>query len=787
MSGSLLQIFRAVLRAPLYALACLAILGLAVGLTVGVFSVAHSTLLQPLAVDDEDSVFALRYQTREEGPSNQGASPLEVAEWRHTLTSLEGISGYTLSELNVTLADGTRRLAGGTVTEGFFEMLGIASIAGRLFEQTEYLPGGKRAVLLRDAFWRTNFGDRPFSGHLLKISGVTFEVVGLLPADIPVGNAADVWLPLAVDTATIHRSQRFLTVLGRLREGVSFKALQAEVSTLGQRLAVDHPAANADRVLTVQPLRDLLTGELRPTLLALCAAAGLVFLQGLSSFVFLVAVRSERRRSELAVRSVLGARRATLGLLLVGEVVLLALGGGILGWGIAATGIQLFLKLSLGRLAALPPAGITRFYILALVMLAALVASMVAVFRLPSGRPGEALTGETDRRVSSRLRVQRRFVLLEVALALALLINAGLMLRSVRALLNVDVGFALDPVLAASIVFPSGEYPPGSPRIAAFLDQAVHAAEALPGATRAASTILRPLAGTIEGEFTIAGAGEARRVVRLHQRPVSPGYFATLGLAVVRGRSFGQGAAREVVVNEAAVKQIFGGVDPTGRWLVEGSEADGLQMEIVGVARSEMATLATPAVPTVYTLHDNTLWPFATVLLRTSNEPTLLVEPLRRAIQSLDLEVAVFAVEPLVETAAQSIARERTMAALLVIFATTALVLAVAGVYGIFSLMVANRRREWGIRQCLGASDARVFSGIMSWGLRLSVTGSAIGLVISWQLSRLLCAQLVGVKSMDLSTILGALALVLGSSSCACYWPARQASRVDPAAMLRLQ
>jgi putative ABC transport system permease protein len=797
------SLFRSLRSQPAFFAAAGLTLALGVGVHAAVFALVHGVLVRPLPFPDEELLVFLQGYDRERGGEAVPMAPADFFDLREQLSNLSGLAAFTVGEMNVTLPEGTRRVAGGVVTAGFFETLGVKTLHGRLFRPEEFLPGSEPVVLLGEGLWKRYFGGDPaVVGRSLRISGKDFRVVGVVADEVSIGRPVELWTRLSIELAQAGRdaSSRYLLAVGRLRPGVSLPGAQAELDVAAARLATEFPESHAMLSFRAEPLRERLVRNDRPKLLVLWGAVGFVFLLVCANAVFLYVVHLDRRQGELALRLVLGAGRGLVWRGLLAEILGLSLVSSLAGLAVAAGAIEALRRLrpeslpGLDRVALGPPAAL---FAVSLGLLVGLLLGLVAFFRLPARNLRDSLTavGRHGRGGARSLRLQRGLVLLEVALALVLLDGAGLLLRSLQSLTAVDPGFDTSRLVTATVVFPSTQYPPGSPAVQDFLRQAVERLERLPGVERAASTIFPPLDGSamerlvsVEGRDLPGSGWEAGEGFLVNTQAVSAGYFEALGLRFLRGGAFREGETTGAVVDRLFAERFLSGEDPLGQRLRVSSplSSEPLRLEVLGVVESgRQIALDEDPVSTLYLPHALELMPFATFLARAATPAALSPGALGEALRELDPEVALDEPRPLEAALADSIREERTLARLLGASAVLALLLATVGIHGLLSLMVGGRVRELGIRLSLGATPGRIVRGVLANGLALTAVGLGAGAVAASFLTAKLADLLFQVEPTDPLT-LGAVALVVTAASLgAAYLPARRAGRVDPAVSLR--
>jgi putative ABC transport system permease protein len=805
-------------RAPGFTTAALATLGFGIGASVLVWGTLHAVLFRPLPLRDAGAVVAIHLRT----PENE-RYPLSIPDlldYQAESASFEGLAAIAGCSLNLTGRGDAERLQGVRVAGNFFDLLGVAAAIGRTLRPEDDAAGAKVAVL-SDGLWRRRYGADPaIVGQAMLLNGEPHEVVGVLPRDFrfPL-QTADVAVPLAAERDPVRQDRRatgLLRTVGRLRPGVSAAAARAEMNAIAARLREAYPDANATKIgVNVTPYLDEVTGTVRPPLFVLAGAVLCVLLVGCANLSGLALVRASGRSRELGVRAALGATRGRLARLLLIEGLVLAAMGGLLGILAGLWGLQ--------AVAALPPrvlprahevrpdlftflfgAGLAAAAGLLCGGLPALLAGRTEpLAALKGGMAGTAATASLVARALGRAplrRSRRLLVAFEVAMAMLLLAGAGLLLRSYVRFTDVDPGFEQERVLVARLALPRGRYARPEPMVR-FHDALLARLRALPGVEAAGMISIAPMSGplaTAEVQREDRPPADPRAGEAAHYRMVSPGYFATMRIPILRGRDFSDedraGTPAVGIVNETLARHLFAEEDPVGRALVvDDAPAGSRRVTIVGVARDvrherldvpPAADLHLPAaqvIPdTVKWLANNQFWS-----VRTSSDPALLARAMQEAVRSIDPEVSASAFRTQEEIVADVSGTERLSLSLVAAFAAAALLLAAMGVYGLVAFSVAQRRREIGIRVALGARGGAVERLVALEGLRLAGAGLIAGGIAALAASRLLAGFLFGITPHDPATFAGVAACLLAASLLASWLPARAAARIPPTEALR--
>jgi len=779
-------------------------LALGIGANTAIFTVINTVLLRPLPYEQPDRLVVLM-ETVSERPVS--VSYPNFVDWRNQTTALENIAAVrTRESFNLTGVGESERLAGRLTSANFLSTLGVKPIRGRDFLPEEDQPGANPVVIISHALWQRRFGaDETIIGKQLTLSGQQFTVIGITPPNFQYAADADVNVPigLSAERFKLRTKDPGIFAFARLKPATSIASANGDLNTIAVRLEQQYPEANTGRRVRVDSLRENVVGEVRPTLLTLLGAVGFVLLIACANVANLLLTRSAGRHEEMAIRTALGAGRMRILRQLFTESTVLALAGGVVGLLLAIWGTRL--------IASYIPEGIPRMNELGIdarVLLFTLGASLLTgVFfglapALQSSDNNLTETLKEGERNSSRgrNRAGSLLVISEVALTLVLLVGAGLLVKSFWRLSQVNPGFNPENVLAMQVAISAR--PEEGAKVDGFLSELQTRVKALPGAQSIAVSNGLPFEGAnfpplvIDGQPPPAQGQEPNGILYM----VSPDYFKTMQIELVRGRLFSSQDTRTTpqvaLIDEVFARQYFPNQEPLGRRF-RLNVPDAEIHEIVGVVRHvEHTSLEgqTANTPEFYFNFDQI--PIATlpryvrrvnVLVRTSVEPLSLAGAVRNQIAALDKDQAVFNVRTMDDALSRSVAARRFSMILLAVFAMLALVLAAVGIYGVISYSVAQRTREVGIRMALGARRIDVIKLVVRDGLKLVLIGVGVGLAGALALTRLMTTLLFGVTPTDAVTYATvALGLVL-VALIACCIPARRATKVDPLVALRFE
>jgi putative ABC transport system permease protein len=803
---------RAMARHRAFTAAALSTLALGIGANTAVFSLVWAVLLKPLPYAAPERLVAV--WNRWDGSPRASLSAPEYLDYAERAGSL-AIAAQASASVNLGGIGTPERVQAVAVTANLLEVLGTAPMLGRNFRADEERAGNGRVALLSDALWRRRFGADPAAvGRTVSVDGEPFEVVGVLPRgfrlpiELRLPSAAEIVVPLELDRAASRakRGGHFLQAVARLAPGADLARAQAETAALVGDLARTYPEEHdqGNFGIRVVPLRADLLGPSRPVLMVLAGAVGLVLLLTCANVAGLLLARSEGRRQELAVRAALGADRFRLVRQLLTEAAALALAGAALGLAVAFGVVRSMVALAPSSLPRIEEAALDG-PVLAFAAVTGLLASLAfgALPALQISRAGVAsVLGETARGgVGGRAFARRALVASQVAIAAVLLAGAGLLLKSYARLQSTPAGFDPERTLSLRLNVPESRYP-GRDEVTAFFARLLDDVRTLPGVTSAGAANGLPLAvATGDWGFDVEGRP------RVGTRPtgaadwftVTPGYFETLRIRLVRGRlptsADGRGAAPVVFLNETAARQLFTGTDPIGQRLRLTRTTGGEQpwrtvAGIVGDVRHRGLERAPR--PEMYLPHAQFLHFSAgvqaralNVVVRTETDPLAQVPAVRAAVARLDPEVPVAQVRTMGSVVAGSLAARRRDLALLGAFAGLALALSAVGLYGLCATTVAQRSREIGVRMALGAARAQVAGLILVQSLRLVQVGLAAGLAVALLSAGALRGMLFEVAPRDLGVLAAVAALLLATSALASLLPALRAARSDPAVTLR--
>jgi putative ABC transport system permease protein len=800
---------RMLLKNPGFTLIAILTLALGIGANTAIFSVVNAVLLEPLPYKDADNLVTVWENNRRRSPDQRNVvNPANFMDWKEQNTVFSELAAFIDVTAILTNDGEPEELPAQLATPNLFGLLGVEAIRGRAFNADDGKPDAPRVVVLSYGLWQRRFGGDPaIIGRKLILNGNDRTVIGVMPVGFQwhirqnslSGRVAELWTPYLITNEMRVRRGRFLSAVARLKPGVTVAQAKAEMTGLGARLEQQFNDFNANWGVNVVPLRTQFVGEIRLALWILLGAVAFVLLIACANVANLLLARASARQKEIAVRAALGASRGTLVRQLLTESVLLSLLGGAAGLVLAWWGTEALVRLSPPELADLQAVKLSApvlLFTFGVAMLTGIIFGLVPAFEAARVELNETLKegGKHPGGASRSHRLRNVFVVAEVALALVLLIGAGLLIRSFARLQAVDPGFNADNLLTMRVSLPGRKYDNEQKRLA-FFRQATERMQSLPGVESVGAISFLPFAGP--------GAGTG---VEIEGRPLLPAgqrlttgvlvtdmnYFRTMQLPLQRGRLFTEQEATEmrhvVVINEAFARKHFPNEEPLGKRVTIHMKDDNQPCEIIGiVADSKFTTLDSTVEPMSYWPHPELAYSGMTLVLRGKSDAASLTSAAREVIRAMDADQPVSDVRTMESLLARSVSRARFNTLLLAVFAFVALLLAAVGIYGVMSYVVVQRTHELGIRMALGAKQSDVLKLVLRQGMKFALLGVAIGLGAAFGLTRLLATLLFGVTATDPLTFVGIALLLAGIALLACYLPARRATKVDPMIALRYE
>jgi putative ABC transport system permease protein len=812
---------RGLIRSPGFTFAAIATLALGVGANTAIFSVVDGVLLRPSPLADHSRIAMVWETDRKSGTTREPASIPDWRDFQQRTRTFDRLASFSPTEVNYAPGTGDpRRLATLAVSREYFETLGLSPIRGRPLSAEEDDAGGPRGALISQDLWESEFAsDANITSRTIRINDSDWNIVGVMPRSADFGalqvlrSAAymrgyadrggrarvDLWLGLRANPQA-PRGNHPIFVMGRLAPGATVAHAQDEMTTITADLERAYPQENEARGANVEALDRVVFGPVRPALFVLLGAVALVLIIACVNVANLVMVRASDRMREVTVRAALGAGAGRLARQFLAEGALIAAAGSALGVLLASVGVDVLVRLapvSIPRMDAVRVDGRVLAVTLAMSAIAAVAFGLIPAAQAWRGNLASSLGGGSGRGASGgkdKRRTRSLLVVSEVAMATMLMVGAGLLVRTLVSLSDVNPGFAAPGVLKAEFQLPNSRYPQNFGVFPNWVErQRFHAdltarLSAIPGVQAVALGGANPMDAGFTTSIEVVGReAEAADWPEPSIRTVSASYFTTMGVSLVEGRAFeatdAPNAATVVLINESANARFFGGRNAIGQKIA----VWGSQRTVVGVVGNELIKgLTEPSPPAVYMPLEQA--PIASaVLVRTSGDPATLAPTLRQIVRDIDPQLPLFGVEPLVETIGNTQAQRRFTMVLLVAFAGVALLLAMVGVHGVLSHAVAQRTREIGIRVALGANVRTVRELVFAQSGALVGAGVAIGLVGALGLSQLLQTLLFGVSALDPVTFLLVPVALAAVAAFATWLPARRAMRVDPMVALRAE
>jgi predicted permease len=800
-SQDLRYAFRSLRRAPAFTIVVLLTLALGIGGTTAIFSVVDGILLRPLPYPDPNAIVSL---IPDQG-NGSAFAPADYLDYSRSARSLASMAAYRQQIVDLTGGLEPVRLTALETTVGFFDVFGIPALRGRVYGARTDAPTGPRLALISENVWQQHLGAATdIVGRTIRLNGTATEVIGVLPSSFVHPSKVDLWMlapadvptpPIKIDGELLTERQiQFFQAIARIAPGVSLAQANDDLHAIGRRLASQYPDTNEGETVSAQPYQDTLVGSVRSALLVLMGAVAFVLLIACANVASLLLARGAARRRELAVRSAMGAGRGRLIRQLLTESLVLAGAGGVLGLLLATWGVEVLVALAPESIPRLADVGVdprVTVFAVSASMLVGVIFGIVPAFQGARAEVTDALK-DGGRTGTARMGTQNVLVIAQVALALVLLVGAGLMLASFARLRAVDPGFVVRSLIVVGVPLPQARYDNAAQT--RFYTQLYERLRENPVTARSALGFPTPFTGgNAQGAYTIEGQPPRSRPERPIAKigSVSPGYFQTMGIPLIRGRDVAltdtDGSASVALINQTFADREWPGVDPLGRRFSLGDPAAGDSwITVIGVVgNSKHDDLQAGPQPAVYLPLTAFTIPFMGAVVRTDADEATVANAVRAAVRTLDAELPIADIDTLDRILERATGQPRFRAFLVGAFAAAALLLAAVGLYGLISYTVAQRIPEIGVRLALGATPGDVGRLVLRQGLALAAAGVAIGLVGALAATRLLAGLLFSISATD-PTVYGAVALLLVTiAALACVVPARRAMRVDPAQGLR--
>ncbi|HEX5736626.1 MAG TPA: ABC transporter permease [Blastocatellia bacterium] len=797
---------RALIAKPGFAAVAVITLALGIGANTAIFSVVNSVLIRQMPYDEADRIMSIGpvFQDKGQGPGYN--SYPNFADWRDQNRTFERMAAYRSRGVVLTGGGEAERVAGARVSSDFFPTLRVQPLLGRTFTADEEKPASPNTVVLSYELWQRRMGGDPrILEQVVTLDGRSYAVIGVLPEgfEFPLLGKTDVWASVSLDGQSLQeRGAQMYGVIGRLKPNVAREEAQTEISTIVGRLAAQYPEQNKENPVAVVGLQEQLVGAVRPALLILLGAVGFVLLIACANVANLLLVRASLREKEMAIRAALGASRARLIRQLLTESLLLATASAAVGLLLALWGIDLLVAAgpdNIPRLDEIRIDGNALLFTICVTMLTGLTFGLAPALQASKLDLNQSLKegARSSSAASARGRLRKALVVSEVALALVLLVGAGLLIKSFYRLQQVDPGFNPEGVLTFKVSLPAARYS-GDDRITAFYDEALDRIKELPGVESAGSISFSPLSNTTFYLGFTAEGWPPRTPSELPPaqfRLASSDYFTVMQIPISRGRGFTiedrKQSSPVAVINEEMARRHFAGEDPVGKRLslqVALGEGEPAWREIVGVVGDvKHFGLDAEVKPEIYVPYAQQPTGAMTMVVRSAIDPVGLTGAIREEIKAIDKDLPVYSVANLESYVDRSVARRRFSTVLLMAFGAIALALAAIGVYGVMSYTVAERTREIGIRVALGAQRRDILKLVVGQASVLLIAGLAAGLAGAFALTRVMEELLFGVSATDTVIFLTVPVVLAAIALFASYIPALRATKVDPMIALRYE
>jgi putative ABC transport system permease protein len=789
--------FRALLRQPGFTFLVVLTLALGIGANTTIFSVVNATLIEPLPFREPHQLISIEETNPKVSPEPLGASFANFKDWQAQSQVFQSLASSRMQRFILTGGDEPAFIVGQSVSSGFFSLLGAEAMIGQTFADDDDRNQDEKLLVLSYEFWQKQFGADPnITGKTITLNDAAYTIIGVMPEGFKFLRPADVWTPLQLPAQLREtRGAHFLRVIGRLKEGASIEQARAEMDRLAGQLEVQHPVTNTGWRISLTPMQEKLVGKFGTRLLLAFAAVGLLLLIACVNVANLLLARAFAQQREVAIRAALGATRWRLMRQMLTENLLIGLMGGATGLLIALWGMPLLLAMSPGDIPRINEVSIDASVLVFTIAISAgtsLLCGLVPAIRISKPDLNLALKqGASPQSVGFKLGQQHlrgMLVVCEIAMALVLLVGAGLLARSLMKLMAVSPGFQPENALTMEISLPSFKYREPSQQMA-FFSQLLERASNVPGVESAALTMVLPLSGNDSQNSFLLENDPANSEARwAGLRLISPDYFRAMGIPLLNGRDFNVGdtgsSPEVIIINEAMRRRYWPDQDAIGKRIFFGESPS----TIVGVAGNvKHLGLDAEEKPEMYMPFLQSPTSQAILVARAKTDPLSLVAALRGEVSAIDKDQPVERIQTLTEVLSQSVAQPRFSALLLGLFSLLALILAASGIFGVVAYSVSQGRHEIGIRMALGAQRVDVLKLVVKQGTVLILAGVVIGIAASLALTRVLSSLLFEVSATDPLTFTLIPLLLAGVAVSACAIPARRATRVDPMVALRYE
>jgi putative ABC transport system permease protein len=783
---------RQLVKSPGFSVVAILTLALGIGASSAIFSVVNGVLLRPLPYPEPDSLVRVHEIVPNYGRFS--VAPANFIDWRKQSTSFEHIAAYQGSSGTLTWDDGPERVLGSQVAWDMMDLLKVRPALGTAFEEKHERQGEGNVIILAHGLWVRRFSADPnIVGRSINVSGTPVTIIGVMPEGFYFpSRTSEFWRPMTTSQANPPRGAHFLGVIARLKPGVTVERAGTEMKTMAEQLARQYPDNSANESAEVVPLLEQVVGTIRPALITLLVAVGVVVLIACANIANLLLVRASIREREVAIRTAMGAGRTRLVLQMLAESLVLAVTGGSLGLLLAYLAIPAIKTLganSIPRVADVSIDGTVMGFTLLASLITGVIFGAVPAWQTSRAGAGAALKEGGRSAVGSSGQWTRNALLVgEVALSLILLVGAALLLRSFARLTNVNPGFNTDGVIAFQVALPASYN--GDAKVQQYWDTLLERLDATPAVSSVAAVQSLPIRGSYVLSTEIKGKPKPKpgEEPSANYRAITPDYFTTLGIPVLRGRAFTrQDSAtgpKVAIVDEAFVRRHYPGEEALGRRIDIGNGTD--DAEIVGIVGSvNYSGLDALPTPTMYMPVTQDMFSGMWVMAKTSGDPMALAPTVRQIARELDGKVPTFSAIPLSEVVTESVAQRRFSMLLIMLFGGVALFLSAVGLYGVVAYTVSLRTREIGLRMAIGAMPSDVLKMILGGGMKLAAIGVVLGVASALAMSTLVEKMLFEVEPSDPASYAATAVILMVVAALACYIPARRAMAVDPIVTLQ--
>src|SRR3954467_213528 len=783
-------------KSPLFTLAVVLTVALAIGADTAIFSVVNAVMLRPLPYDQPDRLVWIAEKNDTLNLPTFAASVLNYLSWKEQSRTFSAIGAFGFATFNLTGGEDPEQLTGGPVTPSLFPLLGIKPVLGRSFADSEDRPGSARVAMIGEGLWKRRFGGDPgIIGRHITLNGLDTTVIGIAPASLALLSNGDVWIPMTIDPGREIRMNHVILAVARLRPGVTLDQAQAEMTVVAGRVSEQYAEMKEWGIRLVDFYHFFVNPQLQTALVVLLCAVGCVLLIAAANVANLLLARAASRQREIAVRTAIGASRGRLLRQLLIESLVLSSIGGAAGLLAALWGVDAINAVMPANLLPVPDVRIDAtvlLFALVLTIATGLLFGIAPAWHAAKTDLNEVLKQVTRSSSAARPRLRNSLAAAELALATILLIGAGLLSQSLLRLQHVSLGFEPDRLLTFQVSLPRTKYP--GEKSAAFYRTLLESLRATPGVRAAAASSGIPFGNGAYTQTPIATSGPsplpADSAIPTDWRVVTPGFFQTMNTPLLRGRDFTDadapaGAPNLVIVSQTTAKRFWGDADPLGRTLHRQGDLT-RQYTVVGVVGDVRQAALSRETPAIY-YPSIGLTAAMGIVVRTEAPPASLLPTVREKVHHLDPALPLSSVRTMEEWVSNNAAQPRLNAILLAVFAVVAMLIAAIGIYGVLAYSVNQRPREIGLRMALGAPRAQVLQLIVREGMTVGAIGIVAGIVAALALSRVLASLVFDVQVRDPLTYVAVAAVLALVALVACIIPARKASRVDPMVALRTE